>query len=170
MLILEAYALKNRIISFVPLHNKRPCLNILQLTWKRYNSYKTTFRRFLFLGSAISPFWKISTCKVSVLFLSIASQIALSSEVKAACLFTLIPWCHCALILFCEFEMHQHVFWQKLQASFAAQKHQLFLKRLYRFLTFKRKEEKLETSTFYLHSGQKLMPWAGVVSTATNTM
>ena len=67
-------------------------------------------------------------------------------------MFTLIPWCDSALILFCEFGKHQQVFWQKLRASFAYKNTNSFLKGLYCFLTFKRKEEKLETRT-----------WAGVV-------
>ena len=74
-----------------------------------------TFRSFLFLGSAISPFRKISTRKVRVLFLSIViiRQIALSTKVKAACTLyvysdSMVP--DCALILFCEFGIHQQVF------------------------------------------------------------
>ena len=33
MLIMGAYALNNQIVSIVQLHNKRPCLNIVQLTF-----------------------------------------------------------------------------------------------------------------------------------------
>ena len=126
MLILEAYALNSRIIFIVPFNNKRPYLNILQLTWKRYSAIKEHFVTVCsFLCPAISPIW---TRKVSVLFLSIVRQISLSTKVKPVCMFTPIPWCDCALILFWEFGIHQHVFWQKLRASFATQKHQFVFK------------------------------------------
>lgn len=96
---------------------------------------KRTFR-FIFLCSTRSHFWRISTYKVSFLFFSIVSQIAIGTGVKTARMFTPTPWCRSDLISFCEFRIHQRVFWQKLRASFATKKRQLVFKTEVSFLNF----------------------------------